>query len=155
MWFEVIGGCRLSQVTAAGQQCPPPFSLLLIFLNFFSNCCCGGFSFVKWQEPNRPKRSSGIEKIKNTKNLLSLFLKKVNLLKSDRRNRRWLFVPYDQLSDQIGPLARENLRDLGIIVVESSWKVEKESTHGVGAGLIAQTNHSAAPARSSGFQKSA
>ncbi|HYO46852.1 MAG TPA: hypothetical protein VEY33_09215 [Gemmatimonadota bacterium] len=33
----------------------------------------------------------------------------------DPSGRRWLYVPYDQLSDRIGPLAREDPRRLGII----------------------------------------
>lgn len=35
------------------------------------------------------------------------------------KNRRWIYVPFDQLSDQVGPLARENPRDIGIILIES------------------------------------
>jgi deoxyribodipyrimidine photolyase-related protein len=38
---------------------------------------------------------------------------------SESGGRRWLFVPYDQLTDQLGPLAREDPAALGIVVVES------------------------------------
>lgn len=60
---------------------------------------------------------------------MSLFLKKLNRLKGDDRNRRWLFVPYDQLSDQLGPLARENPSALGIILIENRWKAERRPYH--------------------------
>ena len=43
--------------------------------------------------------------------------------------RRWLFVPYDQLSDQIGPLAREAPASLGIIVIENPWKAARRPYH--------------------------
>ncbi len=43
--------------------------------------------------------------------------------------RRWLFVPYDQLSDQIGPLAREPAATLGIILVENPWKAARRPYH--------------------------
>ena len=43
--------------------------------------------------------------------------------------RRWLIVPYDQLSDQIGPLARENPKELGLVVVENPWKAARRPYH--------------------------
>lgn len=43
--------------------------------------------------------------------------------------RRWLFVPYDQLSDQRGPLAREPAGELGIVVVENPWKAARRPYH--------------------------
>ncbi len=48
---------------------------------------------------------------------------------SDPSGRRWLFVPYDQLSDGIGPLAREDPRRLGIVVVENAWKAGRRPYH--------------------------
>lgn len=48
---------------------------------------------------------------------------------TDPAGRRWLFVPYDQLSDQIGPLSREDPRRLGIIVVENPWKASRRPYH--------------------------
>ncbi len=42
--------------------------------------------------------------------------------RSRARARRWLFVPYDQLSDRIGPLSREAPEALGIVMVETLWK---------------------------------
>ncbi len=43
--------------------------------------------------------------------------------------RRWLYVPYDQLSDRIGPLARERPAELGIVMVESPWKAARRPYH--------------------------
>lgn len=44
-------------------------------------------------------------------------------------NRRWLFVPYDQLTDAVGPLAREPASALGIIVVECPEKAARRPYH--------------------------
>ncbi len=43
--------------------------------------------------------------------------------------RRWLFVPYDQLTDGVGPLARERPEELGIVVVENPWKAAQRPYH--------------------------
>src|SRR4051812_44956127 len=43
--------------------------------------------------------------------------------------RRWLFVSYDQLSADIGPLAREDPRTLGIVVVECPEKAARRPYH--------------------------
>lgn len=45
------------------------------------------------------------------------------------RGRRWLFVAYDQLSERLGPLAREDPRDLGIVLVEAPWKAARRPYH--------------------------
>jgi len=47
----------------------------------------------------------------------------------DTTNRRWLFVPYDQLTDAFGPLAREAPRDVGILLVESAEKAGRRPYH--------------------------
>jgi deoxyribodipyrimidine photolyase-related protein len=44
-------------------------------------------------------------------------------------DRRWLFIPYDQLSDEIGPLSRESPESLGIVLVESSEKASRRPYH--------------------------
>lgn len=44
-------------------------------------------------------------------------------------SRRWLYVPYDQLSDRIGPLSREPARELGVVLVESPWKAAQRPYH--------------------------
>lgn len=35
---------------------------------------------------------------------------------------RWVYVPWDQLSDRIGPLAATDPNEIGIVLVESLWK---------------------------------
>ena len=47
----------------------------------------------------------------------------------DPAGRRWLFVPYDQLSDAMGPLSREAPEELGIVVVETLWKGRRRPYH--------------------------
>jgi deoxyribodipyrimidine photolyase-related protein len=48
---------------------------------------------------------------------------------SDSKRRRWLFVPYDQLSHAAGPLAEEDPGELGIILIESRSKAERRPYH--------------------------
>lgn len=43
--------------------------------------------------------------------------------------RRWLYVPYDQLSDRIGPLAQEPAGSLGIVLIESPHKAALRPYH--------------------------
>ncbi|MBN1103322.1 MAG: cryptochrome/photolyase family protein [Deltaproteobacteria bacterium] len=51
-------------------------------------------------------------------------------------NRSWLFVPYDQMTDRIGPLSREDPRGLGIVVVENLWKAARRPYHKQKLALI-------------------
>jgi deoxyribodipyrimidine photolyase-related protein len=60
---------------------------------------------------------------------MGAFRRRLRALESDPRGRRWLFVPYDQLSDAIGPLAREAPSALGIVLVESPWKAARRPYH--------------------------
>ena len=41
----------------------------------------------------------------------------------------WVFVPYDQLTDRIGPLARHGPEEIGIVLVESRWKACRRPYH--------------------------
>lgn len=43
--------------------------------------------------------------------------------------RRWIYAPYDQLSDQLGPLSREDPRRFGLILVESPHKAARRPYH--------------------------
>jgi deoxyribodipyrimidine photolyase-like uncharacterized protein len=61
--------------------------------------------------------------------LKSAFLSALLAQRVDPRDRRWLFVPYDQLSDAYGPLAREAPERLGIVVVETPWKAARRPYH--------------------------
>jgi len=47
----------------------------------------------------------------------------------DPSGRRWLFVPYDQLSSALGPLARAPARELGIVLVECPSKAATRPYH--------------------------
>ncbi|MBX3198441.1 MAG: cryptochrome/photolyase family protein [Labilithrix sp.] len=44
-------------------------------------------------------------------------------------SRRFLFVSYDQLSDEVGPLSREDPRTLGIVLVECPEKAARRPYH--------------------------
>jgi deoxyribodipyrimidine photolyase-related protein len=45
------------------------------------------------------------------------------------RRRRWVYVHEDQLTDRVGPLARTDPRDAGIVLVESRWKAALRPWH--------------------------
>lgn len=60
---------------------------------------------------------------------MSLFRKELAARANDPSNRRWLFIPYDQLSDAIGPLAREAAHDLGLVLIENTWKAARRPYH--------------------------
>lgn len=47
----------------------------------------------------------------------------------DPAGRRWIFVPYDQLTDGIGPLADEDPSELGIVLVEAPAKAARRPYH--------------------------
>jgi deoxyribodipyrimidine photolyase-related protein len=47
----------------------------------------------------------------------------------DPAGRRWLFVPYDQLSDAMGPLSREDPTGLGIVLAETTAKGSRRPYH--------------------------
>lgn len=44
-------------------------------------------------------------------------------------DRQWIYVPYDQLSDEIGPLARLDPGEVGIVLVETTWKPRLRPYH--------------------------
>jgi len=60
---------------------------------------------------------------------MKLFRRRLSELNPSPANRRWLFIPYDQLSDEIGPLGSESPESLGIVLVESSWKATHRPYH--------------------------
>ncbi|MCB9529082.1 MAG: cryptochrome/photolyase family protein [Myxococcales bacterium] len=45
------------------------------------------------------------------------------------QGRRWVYAPYDQLSDAFGPLASWDPRTTGLVLVESSWKAGLRPYH--------------------------
>jgi deoxyribodipyrimidine photolyase-related protein len=57
------------------------------------------------------------------------FTKALRRRQTDPSGRRWIFVPYDQLSDAFGPLSREDPTELGIILVECPLKASRRPYH--------------------------
>ncbi len=57
------------------------------------------------------------------------FLRALAERNTDPSRRRWLYVPYDQLSDAIGPLAREAPETLGIVLIEAPQKASRRPYH--------------------------
>ncbi|RYF11110.1 MAG: deoxyribodipyrimidine photolyase, partial [Deltaproteobacteria bacterium] len=66
----------------------------------------------------------------------SLFGRTLAQLQPHPAARRWVFVPYDQLNDQMGPLARAAPTELGIICIETSWKPRLRRYHQQKLALI-------------------
>jgi deoxyribodipyrimidine photolyase-related protein len=60
---------------------------------------------------------------------VSTFKRQLAERQPDGSARRWLYVPYDQLSDGIGPLSREEPRELGIVLIENKWKAARRPYH--------------------------
>ena len=59
----------------------------------------------------------------------SVFHRALHAQRTDASARRWLFVPYDQLTDAVGPLSREDPRGLGIVLVECPNKAARRPYH--------------------------
>ncbi|MEL7369497.1 MAG: cryptochrome/photolyase family protein [Myxococcota bacterium] len=60
---------------------------------------------------------------------MAAFARALKDLNPDPTGRRWLYVPYDQLSDKIGPLSRWPADETGIVVVENRWKAARRPYH--------------------------
>ena len=61
---------------------------------------------------------------------MSFFYNQLNALNpTDKHNRTWVYVPYDQLTDEVGPLSRIAPENLGIILIESTWKGSRRPYH--------------------------
>lgn len=56
-------------------------------------------------------------------------LREVSGEKAGRRTRRWVYVPYDQLTDSTGPLAKTPPSELGIVLIESKEKAARRPYH--------------------------
>lgn len=67
---------------------------------------------------------------------MSAFTHRLAELNPDPTGRRWLFVPYDQLTAELGPLSEEPPEELGIVVVETLWKGRRRSYHKQKLALI-------------------
>lgn len=60
---------------------------------------------------------------------MSAFGERLGARGVDESGRRWLFVPYDQLTDSVGPLSRANPREVGIVLVECPAKAKRRPYH--------------------------
>ena len=67
---------------------------------------------------------------------MTLFSRTLARFQPDPTGRRWLFVPYDQLSGDMGRLARERPSNLGLILVENPWKAARRPYHRQKLALI-------------------
>ena len=67
---------------------------------------------------------------------MGYFKKELAKRQADPKGRCWLFVPYDQLTDQIGPLSRKDPKNLGIVLVETPWKASRRPYHKQKLALI-------------------
>ena len=60
---------------------------------------------------------------------MSEFTNRLKQLNPSGRGRNWVFVSYDQLSDEIGPLSREDPFSLGVVLIESTAQVSRRPYH--------------------------
>ncbi len=60
---------------------------------------------------------------------MTTFLERLDAANPAFDDRRWVFVAYDQLSDEIGPLADEPANSLGLIMIESAAKAARRPYH--------------------------
>ncbi len=66
----------------------------------------------------------------------SIFQRRLADLAPSPEGRRWLYVPYDQLSDALGPLADAPAEELGIVLIESAAKGRRRPYHRQKLALI-------------------
>ncbi len=64
------------------------------------------------------------------------FRRELNRRSSDPSQRHWVYVPYDQLTDEIGPLSRLKPGEAGIVLIESGWKAARRPYHKQKLALI-------------------
>lgn len=67
---------------------------------------------------------------------MHVFSQELSARQTAPHNRQWLFAPYDQLSDALGPLAREEASRLGLVLIESTWKAARRPYHKQKLGLV-------------------
>jgi deoxyribodipyrimidine photolyase-related protein len=60
---------------------------------------------------------------------MSEFLRALHAQNPPRKGRRWLYVPYDQLSDVGGPLSEQPASELGIVMLENPGKASRRPYH--------------------------
>ena len=61
---------------------------------------------------------------------MSVFYTELQKYNSKNQNpKHWFYIPYDQLSDDMGPLSRIAPQDVGIILIESTYKASRRPYH--------------------------
>ncbi|MGE0491011.1 MAG: cryptochrome/photolyase family protein [Vulcanimicrobiota bacterium] len=60
---------------------------------------------------------------------MSDFFQALRQARPNPDGRRWLYVPYDQLSDELGPLASEPAEELGVVLIENPGKAARRPYH--------------------------
>ena len=60
---------------------------------------------------------------------MSIFREQLSARRVNESQRRWFFVPYDQLTDAVGPLSRADPREVGIVLVECPEKASRRPYH--------------------------
>ena len=56
------------------------------------------------------------------------FLRRLRAVNCDGQGRRWAFIPYDQLNDGLGLLGSLPPHEVGIVLVETTWKPQQPSS---------------------------
>lgn len=67
---------------------------------------------------------------------MSAFQKELRKNRNDPSGRRWIYVPFDQLHDEIGPLGETPPSEAGIVLVESRWWLSRRPYHRQKLGFI-------------------
>ncbi|MEZ4462917.1 MAG: cryptochrome/photolyase family protein, partial [bacterium] len=60
---------------------------------------------------------------------MSEFAKQLKKLNPVHEPAAWIYVPYDQLTDRLGPLSRCQPSDIGIVMVETPQKADRRPYH--------------------------
>lgn len=62
----------------------------------------------------------------------SLFIERIKPARPTRAEaaqRRFVYVPYDRQTCEVGPLAQADPRTCGVVLIESSWKASRRPYH--------------------------
>lgn len=60
---------------------------------------------------------------------MSTFFRQLEELQPESTPSVWVYVPYDQLTDQIGPLGSRPSESVGVVLVETTWKAARRPYH--------------------------
>ena len=60
---------------------------------------------------------------------MSEFLRRLDAPRTGIPNRQWVYLPYDQLHRDLGILADIPDEQLGVVLIESTWKTGKRAYH--------------------------